>query len=74
MVSFLYPYGYILLQQKERLMLTDLKACYSPQDLVFIVALFALTMMSVGAFLVLTAHAIRGALDEVKILKSKNES
>lgn len=54
-------------------MLTELKACYSPQDLIFIVSLFILTMVSIGAFFVLVAHAIRGALDEVKYIKSRKQ-
>ena len=54
-------------------MLTELKACYSPQDLIFIVALFVLTMVSIGAFLVLTAHAVRGALSEVRDIKDRRK-
>ena len=54
-------------------MLTELKACYSPQDLIFIVALFVLTMMSIGAFFILTAHAIRATLDEVKDIKDRRK-
>lgn len=52
-------------------MLTELKACYSPQDLIFIVALFVLTMVSIGAFIVLMAHAIRGTIYEVKDIKER---
>ena len=50
-------------------MLTDLKACYSPQDLIFVVSLFILAMSTVGAFSVLMTHAIRGAIDEVRNIK-----
>ncbi len=52
-------------------MLTDLKACYSPQDLIFIVSLFIMTMVSIGAFVVLMTHAIRGAINEVKDIKDR---
>ena len=54
-------------------MLTEIKACYSPHDLIFVVTLFILTMFSIGAFFVLMMHAIRGALDEVRIIKSRRE-
>jgi hypothetical protein len=54
-------------------MLTELKACYSPQDLIFIVSLFVLVMVSVGAFVVLMAHAIRGAIFEVKDIKERRK-
>ena len=54
-------------------MLTELKACYSPQDLIFIVALFVLTMTSIGAFIVLMAHAIRGTIYEVKDIKDRRK-
>ena len=50
-------------------MLTDLKACYSPQDLIFVVSLFILAMSTIGAFSVLMTHAIRGAIDEVRNIK-----
>lgn len=52
-------------------MLTDLKACYSPQDLIFIVSLFIMTMISIAAFVVLMTHAIRGAINEVKDIKDR---
>jgi hypothetical protein len=52
-------------------MLTELKACYSPQDLIFVVSLFVLTMTSIGAFVVLMTHAIKGALEEVRDIKER---
>ena len=56
-------------------MLTELKACYSPQDLIFIVSLFILTIISVSAFIVLLIHAFRGAISEVRNIKAhKQES
>ena len=55
-------------------MLTELKACYTPHDLIFVVALFILTMMSMGAFVVLMTHAIKGALEEVRINKDRKHN
>ena len=52
-------------------MLTELKACYSPQDLIFVVSLFILSMMTIGAFFVLMSHAIKAALYEVKDIKDR---
>lgn len=52
-------------------MLTDLKACYSPQDLIFIVSLFIMVMISIAAFVVLMSHAIRGAIGEVRDIKDR---
>ncbi|MEY4333023.1 MAG: hypothetical protein RLZZ196_1761 [Bacteroidota bacterium] len=54
-------------------MLTELKACYSPQDLIFIIALFVLAMTSVGAFVVLITHAFKGVIGEVKDIKERNK-
>ena len=54
-------------------MLTELKACYSPQDLIFIVSLFILTIISAAAFVVLMTHAIKGALLEVKDIKQRHK-
>ena len=54
-------------------MLTELKACYSPQDLIFIVSLFILTMISIGAFFVLMTHAVKGALDEARDIKERKK-
>ena len=51
-------------------MLTELKACYSPQDLIFIVSLFILTIIAVSAFIVLIVHAFKGAISEVRNIKS----
>lgn len=53
-------------------MFLDLKACYSPSDLVFVVALFILTLFATGAFLVLMSHLVRGVWDEVKIIRRQN--
>lgn len=55
-------------------MLTELKACYSPQDLIFIVSLFILAMVSIGAFIVLMVHAIKGVFNEVKDIKNSKQS
>ena len=52
-------------------MLTELKACYSPQDLIFIVSLFILVMVSVGAFALLMSHAVRNAVYEVRDIKDR---
>lgn len=52
-------------------MLIDLKACYSPQDLIFIVSLFIMTMISIAAFVVLMSHAIRGTISEVRDIKDR---
>lgn len=52
-------------------MLTDLKACYSPQDLIFVVSLFIMTMISIAAFVVLMAHAVRGVIGEVNDIKDR---
>ena len=54
-------------------MLTDLKACYSPQDLIFIVSLFIMVMISIAAFVVLMSHAIRGAIGEVRDIKERRK-
>lgn len=52
-------------------MLTELKACYSPQDMIFVISLFIMLLVSVGSFAVLMAYGIRGALQEVRSIKSK---
>lgn len=54
-------------------MLTELKVCYSPQDLIFIVSLFILTIISVAAFVVLMTHAIKGAFLEVNDIKQRHK-
>ena len=55
-------------------MLTELKACYSPQDLIFIITLFILILFAVGAFIVLMSHALRGALGEVRDIKQRKQN
>lgn len=55
-------------------MLFDLKACYSPTDLVFIVALFSLTLVTIGSFVVLMVHFIKAALLTVKDLREERKS
>lgn len=55
-------------------MFLDLKACYSPSDLVFVVALFILTLFATGAFLVLMAHLVKGVWEEVKLIRKQNTS
>lgn len=52
-------------------MFLDLKACYSPSDLVFVVALFILILFASGAFFVLMSHLIKGTLDEIRHHKDK---
>jgi hypothetical protein len=52
-------------------MLTDLKACYSPHDLIFIVSLFIMCMFSIGAFILLMIHAVRGVIGEVRDIKER---
>lgn len=52
-------------------MFLDLKACYSPSDLVFVVALFILVLFAVGSFTFLMSHLIKGVFDEVKHYKDK---
>lgn len=52
-------------------MLSDLKACYSPQDLIFVITLFILVLFAVGAFIVLMTNALRGALGEVRDIKQR---
>lgn len=47
-------------------MLLDLKACYSPTDLVFIVSLFALSLITVGSFIVLMLHFIKAVILTVR--------
>ena len=54
-------------------MLTELKACYSPQDLIFIVSLFILVMISVGAFVLLMSHAVKNAVYEVRDIKERRK-
>ena len=54
-------------------MLTELKACYSPQDLIFTITLFILVLFTVGAFIVLMSHALRGVLGEVQYLKERKQ-
>ena len=54
-------------------MLTELKACYTPQDLIFIVSLFVLVMISVSAFVILMTHAFLGVFQEVREIKNKNK-
>ena len=54
-------------------MLTELKACYSPQDLIFIVSFFILTMVAIGAFLVLMVQAFKGVIVEARDLKSRRQ-
>ena len=54
-------------------MLSDLKACYSPQDLIFTITLFILVLFTVGAFIVLMSHALRGVLGEVQYLKERKQ-
>ena len=53
-------------------MFLDLKACYSPSDLVFVVALFILTLFAAGAFLILMAHLVKGVWDEVKLIRRQD--
>lgn len=53
-------------------MFLDLKACYSPSDLVFVVALFILTLFATGAFMVLMSHLVKGVFEEVKEFKRFN--
>ena len=55
-------------------MLTELKACYTPQDLIFIVSLFILVIVAVGSFMVLMTHAIKGALEEVRDIKDRRSN
>jgi len=50
-------------------MFLDLKACYSPSDLVFVIALFILTLFATGSFFILMAHLLKGVLEEVKEFK-----
>jgi len=46
----------------------NMQACYSPADLVFVLSLFITTLVTVGAFIILMVHLIKGALDTVKDL------
>ena len=52
-------------------MFLDLKACYSPSDLVFVVSLFILVLFASGAFVILMSHLIKGVLGEVRHYKDK---
>jgi hypothetical protein len=55
-------------------MLTEIKACYSPHDLIFITSLFILVAMAIGAFSILMIHTIKGALEEVKHFKNRDKN
>lgn len=55
-------------------MFLDLKACYSPSDLVFVISLFILVLFATGAFLVLMAHLVKGVWDEVKLIRKQNSN
>jgi hypothetical protein len=55
-------------------MLTDLKACYSPTDLVFIVSLFALSLLTIGSFIVLMIHFAKAAFLTVADIKNNKNS
>jgi hypothetical protein len=55
-------------------MFLNLNACYSPTDLVFIVALFSLTLVTIGSFTVLMIHFIKAALLTVKDLREDKKS
>jgi len=50
-------------------MFLDLKACYSPSDLVFVVALFILILFATGSFMFLMSHLVKGVFEEVKEYK-----
>ena len=54
-------------------MFTDLKACYTPSDLFFIVSLFVMSLVVVGAVVTLCVHLVMGALEEVKYIKERKE-
>jgi len=47
----------------------DLKACYSPADIIFVLSLFVTCLFTVGAFIILMVHLVKGALDTVKDIK-----
>jgi len=51
-------------------MFLDLKACYTPSDLIFVVSLFILILFATGSFVVLMTHLFKGVMQEVKHIKS----
>lgn len=55
-------------------MFLDLKACYSPTDLVFIVSLFALTLITVGSFVILMIHFIKAAILTARDIREERKS
>lgn len=55
-------------------MFLDLKACYSPTDIVFIVSLFALTLITIGSFIVLMIHFIKAAILTVRDIKENRNN
>lgn len=52
-------------------MLSGLKACYSPQDMIFIITLFFLVMGAIGSSIILMIHLVKGALEEVEDMNHK---
>ena len=55
-------------------MLLDLKTCYSPTDLVFIVSLFSLSLITVGSFIILMIHFIKAAILTVRDIREDRKS
>jgi len=53
-------------------MFLDLKSCYSPSDIIFIVSLFILVSFCIGSFSTIIAHLVKSVINEVRYIKSKN--
>lgn len=55
-------------------MFLDLKACYSPSDIVFVISLFILTMFAIGLFTMLMSYLVRDAIYTVEHLRKKDKA
>jgi len=53
-------------------MLPELKACYSPSDLIFVVSLLVLSLTAIGAFITLMTYLIRDSILTVMDFKKDN--
>jgi hypothetical protein len=53
-------------------MLLELKSCYAPSDLIFVLSLLILTLTAVGAFITLMTYLIRDSILTVMDFRKDN--